>query len=128
MVKKRQPETSLSAYKSLQPDQIAEIYRKILEALGKLGFATYEEIAAYLKMPPAKIWKRMSELHTKELVYRPGTKKMLKSGRMGFQWGLTSGQLIKTEKSQKSLKGQQSISDYSRKLITPSVQIQKKLF
>ena len=82
------PETSKEAYRSLRAEELRETYRKILSALSQLGQGTTEEIAAFLKMPHDRIWKRMSELERMELVYKPGTKRMMKSGRNGFTWML----------------------------------------
>lgn len=118
MAEKQIPDTSREAWHSLDPTQIAEIYRGILYALGILGTATFEEIAAHMKVDKSRVWKRMSELERMKLVYRPGTKKMLKSGRNGYVWALTSQSMPKTEKSMKELKGQPAVVDYSRKLIS----------
>lgn len=100
-MKRKNPETSIAAYKSLEPEELREIYKNIIKALGQLGEGTYEEIAAYLKESPARIWKRLSELHRMELIYRPGNKRLLKSGRNGFTWMLTNP--IKTQKKFKQL-------------------------
>jgi predicted transcriptional regulator len=82
------PETSKEAYRSLDPNQLNQTYRDILKALKQLTEATYEEIAVHLNENPSKIWKRLSELNKAELIYRPGTKRLLKSGRNGFTWKL----------------------------------------
>ena len=115
--RKSQPSTSVEAYRSLQPDQLAEIYRKILSALSVLGEATSQETAAYLKIDHSRIWKRHSELEKAGLIYRPGNKRPLRSGRMGFTYMLTKEGLPTTAKSEKALTGK-AVVDYSRKLIT----------
>jgi predicted transcriptional regulator len=102
MGKRKNPETSIDAYKALDPRQLNDTYRQILLALDSLGEATFEEIAAWLKCSPVKIWKRMSELHRMELVYRPGNKRLLKSGKRGFTW--MKGAPSKTKDEQKELK------------------------
>jgi hypothetical protein len=119
MKKKQLPQTSKDAYASLDPSKLREIYKRILYALSQLGEATTEECAAYLKVDHVKLWKRYSELHTMGLIYRPGTKKLLKSGRSGFCWSLTSTGMPKTDHDMKALKGKPTIADYSRKLISP---------
>ena len=85
-MKRQLPETSIDAFKSLDPRELNETYRQILFSLDQLGEATFEEIASFLHVSPARIWKRMSELGKMELIYRPGNKRKLKSGRMGFTW------------------------------------------
>lgn len=98
---KKMPETSIDAFKSLDPRELNETYRQILHALDEIGEGTFEDIAAFLRLSPAKVWKRMSELAKMELIYRPGNKKKLKSGRSGFTWMKISPS--KTEEEKQSL-------------------------
>lgn len=122
MPKRKLPQTSLDAKASLQPDQIRAIYQKILASLSVLGEATFEEIAAHAKLEKSKVWRRMNELMKDNLVYRPGNKRPLRSGRNGFTWMCTDKSLPKVERPQeKAMKGE-SVADYSRKLIPTTVQ------
>ena len=82
------PDTSIDAYKSLQPEQIGQTYQLIVNALTVLKAAHSEDIAAFLKMDHSKIWKRLSELGTAGLIYKPGAKKKMKSGRAAYVWAL----------------------------------------
>jgi len=116
MSKRKVPETSIEAWRSIDPAQLAQIYRGILYALGIMHKATFEEIAAHMKVNKDRVWKRMSELQRMKLVYRPGSKKMLKSGRQGYEWSLTSHVTPKTDKEQKALKGKPTIQDHSRNI------------
>ncbi len=84
------PETSKEAYRSLRAEELRDTYKKILSALNVLGEATTEETAAFLKIPHERIWKRFSEIERMELIYKPGNKRMMKSGRNGFTWRLTT--------------------------------------
>lgn len=115
MANAKYPETSQAAYRSLDPVQVAEIYQRILWALGQLTEATYEEIASSLKLPKEKIWKRMSECQRNGWVYRPGNKRPLQSGRLGFTWKLV-GDTPPEKVTEQSLPGP-TVSDYSKKLI-----------
>jgi predicted transcriptional regulator len=126
MSKRKVPETSVEAWKSIDPTQLAQIYCGILYALGIMYKGTFEEIAAHMKVDKSKVWKRMSELEKMKLVYRPGSKKMLKSGRQGYEWALTSQVTPKTDKEQKALKGKLTVQDHSRNIQTISKQT--KLF
>lgn len=119
------PETSKAAFDSLDPTKIAEIHRKILWALSQLGDATFEDVAAFLHIEKGRIWRRLSELHKQGLIYRPGIKKALRSGRAAFCWQLTDASLPKTTTQEKALKGP-SVSEYSRKInaIAKSVPLQ----
>lgn len=109
------PETSKEAYNSLDPDDIREMYRKIMVALSALGSGTMEDISSYLKEPRERVWKRLSEMQRMDLIFRPGTKKLLKSGRNGFCWALTGTNLPKTHAAEKALAGK-SVADYSREI------------
>lgn len=97
-MKRQLAETSIEAFKSLDPRELNETYRQILYALDEIGEGTFEDIASFLKCAPGKIWKRMSELGKMELTYRPGNKRKLKSGKMGFTWMKSSPSRTKEEK------------------------------
>lgn len=126
MTKRKNPPTSVEAYKSLQPDQIRAIYSKIIEALKVLGMASTEQISEYTTISHPKIHKRVSEMEKLEMIYRPGTRVPTKAGRTAYQWCLRNNQPI-TEKSEKALKGP-SVVDYSRKLISEKKPTQQHLF
>lgn len=98
-MKRQNPETSNDAFKSLDPRSLQEIYRQILLALDELGEADFEMIAAFIHVAPARVWKRLSEMGKMELIYRPGNKRKLKSGRMGFTWMRTIPARTKQEKN-----------------------------
>ena len=85
-MKRTNPQTSNDAYRSLRASEVRETYRQILESLDVLGKATFEDLAAHMKCSRDKVWKRLSELERLELIYKPGTKKTLKSGRQGYEW------------------------------------------
>lgn len=112
---RKNPDTSNEAYRSLDPTELSDIYRSILSSLSKLGEATFEDLAAHMKVDKSRVWKRMSELDKMELVYRPGNKRLLKSGRSGYTWMLTKEGQPKTEYAEKILKGE-TVSDISKKM------------
>lgn len=122
MTERKNPETSLEAYRSLTIDQLNDTYKEIIKALQAIGEGTFEDIAAHLKCDKSKIWKRMSELERMEVVYKPGNKRVLKSGRSGFTYMLTSQNTQRTQASDKLLSGK-SVSDYSKTITA----IQKNL-
>ena len=117
MKKSKVPSTSREAYQSLDPSKLRETYRQILYAISQIGESTSQEIAAFLKMDHQKIWKRMVDLERMELVYKPGTKKPLKSGRMGYCYQLRQVSMPTTKAAERALKGA-AIVDYSRRLIS----------
>ena len=126
-MKRKNPQTSLDAYNSLQPEQVREVYTKIIEALKVLGTASTEQIADYTTLPHAKIHKRVSEMERLEMIYRPGNRVPTKAGRSAHVWCLRNNQpKVETEKSQKQLKGQKSIAEYSRSIT--KLGNQQKLF
>jgi predicted transcriptional regulator len=127
MGKRKNPETSDEAFKSLVPEEIREIYRKILASLSVLGEADFEEIAAHAKVDKGSVWRRMNELMKMDLIYRPGNKRKLKSGRFGYTWMLTSDVLPKTKAAEKVLQGK-TVADFSRDIQKLSLPIQANLF
>jgi hypothetical protein len=114
MHKRKLPETSLEARRSLDPEKIAKMYLRIVEALNAIGSGTYEDIAAHLKEQPVRIWKRMSECNRLGLAHRTGDRKLMKSNRQGFVWA--PGPSTETvQREQKVMKGP-SVVDHSRKI------------
>jgi predicted transcriptional regulator len=127
MAKRKVPETSKAAYDSLRQDDIRDMYRKIMVALSAIGKGTFEDIAAHMKVERERVWKRLSEMQEMGLIYRPGSKKILKSGRNGFEWALTESHLPKTEAAEKSLKGR-SVSDFSKNISAIQKTVQGEMF
>lgn len=127
--KNKVPDTSVEAYKSLNPAKLAKTYRGIILALTKISSGHFEDIAYQMKVEPDVVWKRLSELNKAGIIRRSGYKKILKSGRMGYMWELTTKGMPKTDKDMKALKDKPTISDYSRNIETISKQAkQQNLF
>lgn len=128
MSERKNPETSIAAYKSLDVTQLTQMYKDIISALTVIGEGTFEDVAAHLKVDKARVWKRMSELERMELVYRPGNKRVLKSGRSGFTWMLRIAATPKVEKAtERSPKGE-SVGDFSKKIVQISKSVQLEVF
>ncbi len=116
-MKRKNPETSILAYKMLTPEMIAGHHGKIIAALQKLGTASYEQLSDYTGLEKHKIGRRLSELERMEVVYKPGSKSPTKSGRMAMNYCLV-GTGAKTEAELNTYKkGEKSSTDYSRDLL-----------
>lgn len=87
-MQRTQPQTSLDAYKSLNPENVREVYKKILGALKVLGSANTEKISDFLTIEHSKVHKRVSEMQGLEMIYKPGTRSSMKSGRTGYDWAI----------------------------------------
>ena len=118
----KMPETSREAYHSLNPANILEVHHRIMDALRILGNGTFEDIARQAKLEPQRVWRRLSELLKVDIVYRPGTKKPLRSGRNGFIWALTKPGEPTAPVTERVMKGK-TIADYSKKLIPAQQQL-----
>lgn len=116
-MKKKSIETSVEAYRSLDPDKLAEIYQQIIIALSNLKEANTEQIAKFLKIDHQKVWKRVSELEKANLIYRPGNKRPTKTGRQSFTWMLAGETAEKLQNRERALGGE-SLADHSRKITT----------
>jgi predicted transcriptional regulator len=131
MRKSNPPQTSIDAYKSLDRAKLSDTYKKIVLALAELGSGTFEDIAKKMKVDKSVVWKRLSELERANILYRPGTKKTLKSGRLGFVWMILSLDIISSLIEEAKLKSTQTIQDHSRNIqsIAKSTPVQiNKLF
>jgi predicted transcriptional regulator len=114
------PQTSLDAYKSLNQENVRDVYVKILNALKVLGSANTEKISEFLTMEHPKVHKRVSEMARLEMIYKPGTKSIMKSGRSGYNWAIRgTGQ--KEQAVEVTYKPQEkTVSDYANKIIEQS--------
>jgi DNA-binding Lrp family transcriptional regulator len=90
MSKRKNPDTSNEAYRSITPDMLSDIYQKILKALERLGNASGQQIAMYLTLDDNKISRRLKEMEGLGLIYNTGLRTPTKSGRSAFQWALKS--------------------------------------
>lgn len=124
MPERKNPETSLAAYRSLDPIRITKTYKIILDALKVIGTGNYEAIAKQATVPESRIWKRLNEMEGAGLIYKPGTTVTTKSGRQSFQYCICDNNQPRIEnKREKSMKGK-SVSDYSKTIN----EIQQNLF
>lgn len=121
---RKNPKTSLDAYKSLSVEQINSHFAKIIEGLKVLGTATAEKLADHLTMQHVQVTRRLSEMERLEIIYKPGTKSKTKTGRDAFNWCLRkAGQIIEHPKTEKVMEGK-TVQDFSRDLMP----IQQNLF
>lgn len=120
MKKKNLPETSKEAHARVTPEMLSAHHSKIIKALERLGTATYEEMANYTGMDRHAIGRRLSELERMEIVYKPGEKRLTKSGRNAYLYTLKIAGQIVTRNIEKTLPGK-TISDYSKKIIQPKL-------
>lgn len=121
MTKRKNPETSNEAYRQLKHERVRETYQKILFALSIIKEGNFEDISKQAGLKPEVVWKRLSELHADGKIYRPGNKKPLRSGRLGYTWMLIQPGIAPAKVVEMALPGK-TISDYSKELI------QQKLF
>ncbi len=126
MGKKNTPETSKAAYRSLDPDKLNERYTKIIAALGKIKEGTFEQIAKSAGLEDKVVWKRLSELEKGNLIYRPGNKRKLRSGREGYTWMIVGEVAEKIQQRERALGGE-SVSDYSKQITTIVKQHKRKV-
>lgn len=128
MRKSNPPQTSIDAYRSLDPVKLTDTYKKIIIALVELGSGTFEDIAKKMKVDKSVVWKRLSELERANILYRPGTNKTLKSGRSGFVWMILNLESLSSVVEEDKLKSTQTIQDHSRNIQAISNSQINKLF
>lgn len=113
-MKGKQPQTSLEAYHSLDPDNLSNLRDWIVDALKVIKQGTSEEIATHLKLDHGKIWKRISETVKEGRIVNTGAKKQNKSGRNAFIYSLPNSEEVFTP-VEKIPKGN-TISHFSRNI------------
>ena len=130
MSKRKQPSTSLEAYKQAKP-MISPHHEKIKSALSVLGKANYEKIAAFLTMEGNQISRRLKEMEILQIVYKPGSTTPTKSGRKSYDYCLTGLGMPIIEKEVVYKKDEKSAHDFANDLINTinkPLPVQRNLF
>lgn len=125
-MEKQLPETSKEAYKKVSAEMLQGHWGKIIKSLKILGTANYEKISAHNGLEPHATARRLKELESMEIIYKPGTKSKTKSKRDAFDYCLTGQGLAHTEKELKEVvykKNEKSAADYASQLANPLKQI-----
>jgi len=123
MAKRKPVETSLEAYRNLDPVRLSQTQQDIVRAVKALGEANYEAIADFLMQKPEKIWKRLVEVERAGEIYKPGNTVLTKNGAKSYVYRATlPGQSVE-KVTEKALPGK-SVSDFSKNI----QKIQQTLF
>ena len=117
---RKNPSTSIDAYKQLTPEKLRKDYQGVINALAVIQIGNSEEIAKQMKVSSDKARKRLSELEGMGLIFKPGVKHKMKSGSMGFAYQLT--ELGKEKVSiVASITPGKTVSDYSKAFNQPAL-------
>ncbi len=87
-MKRKNPDTSIAAYHSLEKEKVEALHKKIYEALVVLKEATTEKISEYLGMEHERIHKRPCEMERKGMIYKTKNKVLNRSGRFAYTWAI----------------------------------------
>jgi|SRR6185369_1439187 len=116
MPKRKPVETSLAAYRGLDPVRLSQLHQDIIRAVGALQEANYEAIADFLMLKPEKVWKRLNEVERAGAIYKPGNTVLTRNRAKSYTYRLTQPGQSNEPVIEKSLPGE-SVADFSRKLI-----------
>ena len=114
-MKRKNPPTSLEAYKNLDPIRLSQLQQDIVRAVGALKEANFEAVANFLMVKPEKIWKRMSEVERAGAIYKPGNTVITKNGSKSYTYRLVGDEPI-TPVTERVMKGK-TVSDFSKKIL-----------
>lgn len=123
-MKRKNPDTSLSAYKSAKLGLIEGHKKIILAAFERLGSATADQIAEYTGMDHVQINRRFVDLANDEKIYNTQLKKPTRRGRDAFIWCLTAGRKIEKP----SIKEERSMHEFAESVIRATNSIQRTIF
>lgn len=91
-MQRNNPDTSISAYKELKSsDQQKQHYKKILEALEKIGSGIYEKIAIVSGLEKHQVHRRLSEMERQLLVYKTKEKQPTSNNRKAYVYKIYKG-------------------------------------
>lgn len=114
---RKKVETSIEAYNLLNEEHISNHHRKILIALRLLKNGNYEQISQKASMDRHQVARRLNELESKGLVYKPGIKTLTSTGRNSFVYSLTAdGKVYSPAPVERVMKGK-SVSDFAKEII-----------
>lgn len=115
-MKRKNPSTSNEAWDQAK-HMVTAHHQKILDALKIIGSDTAEGIAKYLGMEHQQVNRRVSEMERLQLIYKPGTTKLTKTGRKAYVWCLTGQGQPKTENELRYKKDEKSLHEHANDLI-----------
>jgi hypothetical protein len=115
MPKRKNPDTSLEAYRTLDPIRVSQTMTKIAETLKVIGKGNYEQIATAAGMTEAKCWKRLIDCVRAGLIHRTEETTLTRNGKKSYLYA-PGPQPAEPPKSEKSLPGK-TISDYSKAIL-----------
>lgn len=130
---RKNPDTSLEAYYNRIVDTGARetTYKKILDALKKIGEGNYELIAAAANEKESRIWKRIGELRKDGLVIDTGKRMQTKDNNASMIYALfmDAEKYKDVAKPEKIQKDTITAVDWANKIIASTKKnIQQKLF
>jgi len=106
------PETSLEAYRNLDPIKVSQTMIKISETLKVIGKGNYEDIAVASGMPEAKVWKRLIDCIRAGLIHRLDETKKTAHGNKSYLYAPGPATQLQ-KKTERVMKGK-TVADHSR--------------
>lgn len=120
-MKKKHPETSLSAWRSVTKEMISDHHSKILESLSVIKKGSSEQISTHSNLSYWQVTKRMKELESKDLVYKTGEKVATRTGRSAAVYALKNPGEAPVKETESVMQGK-TISDFSKSITKEFVQ------
>jgi len=105
------PETSLEAYRNLDPIKVSQTMIKISETLKVIGKGNYEDIASASGMPEAKVWKRLIDCIRAGLIHRLDETKKTAHGNKSYLYAHGPATQLQ-KKTERVMKGK-TVAEYS---------------
>lgn len=121
MSKRKVPDTSLEAWRSITNEQLSNHHAKILASLAQIKTGSAEQISTHSNLSYWQITKRLSELVKKELIYNTGLKVPTRTGRSAYTYALCNPGSVPPKTTEKAMPGE-TVADFSKKIL------QQKLF
>lgn len=128
MGKRKNPDTSIDAYNSLNPIKISQTMQKIVETLNIIGKGSYELIAEHAGMPEQRVWKRLIDCVRARLIHDTGERTKTKSGHPCRVFAAGPG-TAEVEHKKKVMKGP-TVQEFAKAInqVQPSKNIINRLF
>lgn len=123
-MKRARVETSIEAYKKLDPVRVSQTMQKIADALGVIGKGNYEMIAIAAGLKQSQAWKRLIDCVRAGLIHRLDETMLTKDGCKSYLYAPGPANQVQAKK-ERVMKGK-TVSQFSKDIL--NIHNQNRLF
>jgi len=124
---RKNPETSLQAYERITQKVRDTTYKKIIEALKKIGEGNYEAISLAAGEKESRIWKRLGELRNMGVIIDTGKRTLTKDNNNSMVYAIFTDADKYKDVPKKERVEKITVVDYANVIIAKAKKIKKQV-